>query len=125
MLAKTHARQGNFDIAATILEHHTMVPVSSSGEYQPLVPSSDGQSSQSSLDGHCNTSGDKHSGISYLTTFLIAAARAGHDTVVATLIGAGADVNKATLSTGTPLRAVARAGHDNIVATLIGADAIG
>ena len=65
-VAKTHARQGNFDIAATILEHHTMV--SSSGEYQPLVPPScDGQSSQSSMDGHCSTSGDKHSGISYLT----------------------------------------------------------
>ena len=61
-VAKTHARQGNFDIAATILERHTMV---SSDKYQQLVPpSSDGQSSQSSLDGHCNT---KHSGISYLT----------------------------------------------------------
>ena len=49
--------------------------------------------------------------------------RAGHDNIVATLIGAGADVNKADDTGTTPLRAAAEAGHDNIVTTLIGAGA--
>ena len=57
-------RHGHSDIT-TVLTSHT---IPSSGEYQQLVPpSSDGQSSQSSMDGHCNTSDDKHSSISYLT----------------------------------------------------------
>ena len=54
---------------------------------------------------------------------LTVAARAGHHNIVATLIGAGADVNKADDTGATPLIAAAEAGHDNIVATLIGAGA--
>ena len=45
--------------------------------------------------------------------------KAGHDNIVATLVGAGADVNKAGCW-DIPLTAAAEAGHDNIVATLIG-----
>ena len=53
---------------------------------------------------------------------LLAAARAGHDNIVATLIGAGADVNKVG-GWDIPLTVAAKAGHHNIVAILIGAGA--
>ena len=55
-------------------------------------------------------------------TPIMVASQYGYCDTVATLIGAGADVNKAG-NRDIPLTAAAKAGHDNIAATLIGAGA--
>ena len=52
------------------------------------------------------------------------AAKAGYDNIVATLIDAGADVNKADKTGATPLKKASKAGHSNIVGLLMNAGAI-